>query len=115
MKSVCISSVLVLSMALLGEAAQQQKVRGDVREKAARVLQKEEEVASDPPSDVPTMIPSDMPSDAPSMVPSTALEGAESLMPAASPTKAGSAEGASGAYASGLGLTLASMAFVAFL
>jgi hypothetical protein len=115
MKSVCISSVLVLSMALLGEASQQQKVRGEIREKAARVLQKEEEVASDPPSDVPTMIPSDMPSDAPSMLPTTALEGSEVMTPAAAPTSETAAEGASGAYASGLGLTLASMAFVAFL
>jgi hypothetical protein len=115
MKSVCISSVLVLSMALLGEASQQQKVRGEIREKDARVLQKEEEVASDPPSDIPTMIPSDMPSDAPSMVPTTELDGSEVMTPAAAPTTGAAAEGASGAYASGLGLTLASMAFVAFL
>lgn len=104
-------------MALLGEAAQQQKVRGEIREKATRVLQPEEAEMSDPPSDVPTSVPSDMPSDAPSMMPSTAMQGAESsTSPAASPTgTTGAAEGASGAFASGLGLTVASMAFVAFL
>ena len=96
-------------MALLGEASQQIR--------ATRVLQPGVEDTSDSPSDFPTYIPSDMPSDAPSMMPSAASEGSTgtdgTVPPEGGP--GGPDSVVSGAYASGLGLTLASIAFVAFL